>query len=50
MSFSKEVAVPFVPSGSCEELCSKALMGVLEMLQGHMAQKKARDLQDSLEL
>ena len=21
MGFSKEVAVPFVPSGSCEELC-----------------------------
>lgn len=28
----------------------KALIGVLEMLKGHMAQQKARDLQDSLEL
>ena len=23
MSFGKEVAVPFVPSGSCKELCPK---------------------------
>ena len=29
---------------------SEALTGVLEMLQGHIVQQKARDLKDSLEL
>jgi len=42
MSFSRKVAVPFVASGSCEELCPKGSVLCFSLSAGHQGEDSSQ--------